>query len=335
MKKVILLLSLVFLIACSTIIKEKIEPLTVIVKTTNTSGILSLQTKINCNAQGGKTPYAYNWKLNDTKILEKCTNASICTIFVDIIGNHKVTCEVMDSNTNISKDNIILTVEKKPVKIDNVITFGDSLTYGSTLKERNISNWAYLYIKEFTPAMLFNYARPGAKTSNVNGQIMIFELDSILYKLDEKNKLIFIWIGSNDVLTLVPLTVFRNSYSRIIRKLITVPNAEIIIINIPDVTKLSAAGDIEQTIDSFLSDFGISINLKHVSKSIIRQYNNIIQQIASQNNIPVIDMFSYLEEFEDAYISEDRFHPNEQGHKLIKEKVKQEVEKFFPKTRFY
>ena len=191
------------------------------------------------------------------------------------------------------------------------------------------SNWLYLYSQKFEHATLYNYAVSGSTTSDVKEK----QLTSI--KDIDKNKIIFLWIGVNDIVRFISLSQFAENYLFIINKLSTIENSTIILINIPDVSKLSIAGQVEQEINYLVEGLGIDIPVKTITKDIINRYNDAIYEIADDNNISVIDMFSYLETFDDDLITEDRFHPNEKGHKMITQKIDEDVEKIFPYIEWY
>jgi len=334
MRPYILFLIPIFFVACASV--QKYEPMQLTITADNTTGFINLKTQVHCTVIGGNAPYSYLWSINYSKIsLDQCGNQSNCIVSIDTIGDYKLGCEVKDAASNALKDEIMLTVAKMPVKIDTIVTFGDSLTYGYSLNDHKNSNWAALYRKEFQSAYLFNYAQSGATTEDIKNQLILFGIDSKSYNFSEKRNLIFIWIGANDIINFVSVSQFKSNYYQILSQLISLPNTQIILINIPDVTKLSVADSVEQGVNQLVNGFGISLNLKKLSRNIISNYNNAINDTANEFNLKVIDMFSYLDTFDPSLVSSDGFHPNVEGHKMIMEKIKEEVIKDYPAIDFY
>ena len=117
--------------------------------------------------------------------------------------------------------------------------------------------WPVLYAQSFKKAHVYNYAISGATTFSVKDyQLKFFWDDSKKFDLDSEYKLIFLWIGSNDVKKLFDPIVFQQNYEAIVDQLMSIPNKDLILMTIPDASKLPVAvgsGITEQNIDKFKS----------------------------------------------------------------------------------
>ena len=297
-----------------------VKPLQVELESSTAEEELILDTTLNCVASEGVPPHTYSWSSN----LE-CD--SECFVYLDKIGNYEVNCTVTDSKGNRESSSLILKVIKKQVNVDQIITFGDSLTYGHGLKSLDY-NWPTLLSKKFKNAELKNFAISGATTYSVKDyQIQQFN-DS------EKSKLVFLWIGSNDVKKFFDLNDFKYNYITILQELKKIKNAEVIVISIPDASKLPVADEIEDQVNYFLKDYGVEISVQDITSDIMNSYNKIVIESAEEYGFEVIDMFNYMNQFDELYISDDKFHPNRIGHKLLADKIYSDLVELYPETDF-
>ncbi len=318
------ILFLFFIVSCSFY-----EPLEVNVGSDLVNGTLSLDSDVYCDVNGGKVPYEYSWTMNG-EIIEDCLDS--CKFNLDKVGVYEVKCNVKDSLGNETTDSIRLIVEKEKVKIDSMITFGDSLTYGHALENPKEDNWAELYRLDLLDADMYNYAKDGAKTSDIlDNQLVEFKNDTIA----DGNKLVFLWVGANDIVALVSHDEFKENYINILDELIVIEDATVVLINIPDASKLSVADDIEKGLNDLLSDFGFTLAIKRLTKDVVSSYNEIIYSLADEYRLNVVDMYSFMDSFNDEMISDDRFHPNELGHEMIKDEIKHDVVELYFETEFY
>lgn len=222
--------------------------------------------------------------------------------------------------TNVVEQEINMTeLKEKEMKYENIVAIGDSLTYGQELKNPPRDNWVALYSKKMN-VTLFNYAVSGYTTYDVLSDVM----PRYENRTFNGEKLTFLWIGANDVMHFIPLNEFEDNFRELVDAL-NDENTKLVIINIPDVSKIYTADMIQQQADEYLAQYGVKVNLKIVTKELVSQYNGVIHSIAAENNLQVIDMFNYLDLLNDEIISDDAFHPNELGHKLIAEKVEKDL----------
>lgn len=321
MKKILLVLFIVLAIGCAK------PPLAVSLTSSNSTYYIHSDGNFICNAAGGSGEYVYNWELDNKKI-DYCSGNS-CAVSFDALGAYNINCEVSDGKETANKS-VSVEVVKIPKKIECIFGFGDSLTAGYGVKPED--SWISLYSKNFEDIHLFNYAVSGATSYNVSyDELMMLNVNDY-YCFG--NSLVFLWFGANDIINFISVEDFRNNYIKVIDSLSS-EKREIILITIPDVSKLNVANDIQQSVNNFLSVFGIQIDVKKISQDVVSQYNEIIFELAKQYNLNVIDMFTYMNDFDNSMVGKDRFHPNEKGHKEISNIVSKEVDGFFKDYRLY
>jgi len=313
------------------------EPLAISLSIPIIQAELSLSTTATCSASGGTQPYHYTWKSNDPALSVQHCDLLSCPISINKIGSYQLSCTVIDTDKSTRKSSVSLSVIKKQEQIDTVIFFGDSLTEGYGLEQPETTNWAYLYKTSLSKADIYNYAVSGATTFSIKDyQLSQYDTDYTDNHLNNKNKIIFLWIGANDIVSLINTDIFKQNYESIIQSIINKPNTKLILLTIPDASKLSIATAIEQDVNTLLQSFGVqgSLEVKAITKDIITLYNDIIYELAITYNLPVIDMFTFLETIDQKYITDDFFHPNEAGHQEIKKKVQEDITIIYPDTEF-
>jgi lysophospholipase L1-like esterase len=310
MKKLILIL-LILLVGC------KGEPLDITLTSPKNDVYVHSILDFNCNATNGKEPYIYEWNVPG------CFNEKTCTVLFEELGNQEIICKVKDKKDSLNKS-VMITVNKIPKKMDHVVGLGDSLTYGKGVDE----SWIELYSKDLN---LHNYAITGATSYSVESyQWSLFEEDNL-----KGNKLVFLWFGTNDIKNFISIEEFKTNYISVLNKLSSLENTEVILITIPDVSKLSVAEEIEDNLNDFLSDFGVKIGLKEMSRNKIIDFNFLISDLALEYNLNLIDMFVYMDQFDESLISSDKFHPNEEGHIEISKVVSEKMDEFYWDYEFY
>jgi lysophospholipase L1-like esterase len=323
MKKIIFILFLsLFIISCAK------QPLDISLTAENTTIYIQSSDSFSCQASGGEEKYTYSWKLNNKPA--DCSGNS-CNIHFDKLGKYEIICEVFDGKERVNQS-VTIEVIKIPKRIECIYGFGDSLTeaYGVSKED----SWISFYSKNFEDVHLFNYAVSDSTSYNVSEQQipMLWVQD---YACFEGDSLIFLWFGANDIKRFVPLEDFRNNYIKTIESVSKIKKSKVVLITIPDVSKLSVADEVEQNVNDFLSNFGVQIAVKQITQDIISEYNQIIFDLAKEYNLYVIDMFFYMENFDNDLVSSDRFHPNEKGHKEISKTISKEVENIFKDYDFY
>ena len=273
-----------------------------------------------CTPNGGKKPYEFSWI---EKTIECGKNK--CSLIPDQLGDFKIDCTVKDNlNQTITKQ-IFFRVIKRELDITEVYTLGDSLTYGHNVGDPINNNWAKLYA-DTLDAKIINNAISGATTYG----IIDYQLPLLKELVNEnETKLIYIWVGSNDAKNFISLANFRNNYNIIVNETKDIPNSKLILITMPDASKLQVADDIETSVNDLLAQVGVGIEVKKLGQDIIRQYNDVIFNIANENSLDVIDMFTYMENFNNSLVSDDMFHPNKEGQIEIAKLIKNETSSFY------
>lgn len=114
--------------------------------------------------------------------------------------------------------------------------------------------------------------------------------------------LITIWVGANDIIAGVDPAEFEANLRDILMQLTEETSAFIVIANIPDLTQLPR----------FIEDPDEDVTIERVN-----DFNNIIESLALEFDIPIVDLF--VEPIDDMLVSEDGFHPSNEGHKRIAE----------------
>jgi acyl-CoA thioesterase I len=325
MKKIIfILLFSFFIISCT-----KPIPLEISLTANNATVYIHSQDSFYCNAANGTRTYAFIWNLDKNPINE-CFNQSVCTQKFDTLGKYEINCEVSDGKEKLNQS-VLIEIVKIPKKIDYIIGFGDSLTYGFGVPQDK--SWFYLYSDTFEDAKAYDYAINGATSySVVEYQLSLFKNENIS---NQKSKLVFLWFGANDIKKLITAEEFKANYINTINEISSMPNTDIILITIPDVSKLQVATDIQQGLNDLISGFGVKLDVKGFGHDVIASYNQVILDLAKEYNLNVIDMFSYMANFDNSLISSDQFHPNGRGHEEINKIVKKDVDGFFKDYNMY
>jgi acyl-CoA thioesterase I len=145
-------------------------------------------------------------------------------------------------------------------------------------------------------------AIPGAESDTIRKEVEIF-LSGIELGIFAAPDLVTIWLGANDIIAGVDPGDFESELERIIQQLMEDTSAFIVIANIPDLTQLPRF--IENPTDD-------------VTIERINSFNDIIEGLANDFGIPLVDLFS--EGFTDSQVSDaDGFHPSNEGHERIAE----------------
>jgi lysophospholipase L1-like esterase len=299
-----------------------IPPLQVSLSADRMTGELSLSTTLRCKAMGSDGNYAYSWSGLSAG---NCSGAE-CDVMIKTLGNHSVGCSVSSKNSTTSVS-LVLQVTKRAKPIADVYVFGDSLSYGYGLVDPANESWPVLYSRSFNSAQLHNFAVTGADSRYLlDVELSRFRNGS--YPVGDN--LVFVWIGANDIQYLVAPQVFKQNYGQILDGLSNF--TDVILMTIPDVSRLSVANDFQQGLDSFLlkSGLNIKVDVKTISQEVVTQYNDIIKAEGEARHLPVIDMFDFMSSVPDSILYSDRVHPNEEGHSLIAKRVSADVGSFYP-----
>ncbi|NOQ55587.1 MAG: hypothetical protein GQ477_02145 [Nanohaloarchaea archaeon] len=207
----------------------------------------------------------------------------------------------------------------------HILVFGDSIAWGAwdsrggwvdRLKnfvyEKNINLTDY---KDYD-CTIYNLGISGNTSENIAARLDI-ETKSRLSK-NEENIILFA-IGINDSAFIkskddnwIPIKSFEKN----IQKIIDIPNkivTKIICLNINPVQE-NKTNPIPWETDIYYKNENI------------KQYNNSISKICSENNVECIDIFELFSKSNPNQLLEDGLHPNTEGHKLIFETVKKFLE---------
>jgi acyl-CoA thioesterase I len=114
--------------------------------------------------------------------------------------------------------------------------------------------------------------------------------------------LVTIWTGANDVIQGVGVDEFEDELAGIFVRLRDRTDGLIVAANIPDLTELPR----------FRDDPDRDVTLER-----IQEFNDAIAEQAEAHDVLVVDLFT--EPVEDDLVSDDGFHPSNEGHRRIAE----------------
>ena len=114
--------------------------------------------------------------------------------------------------------------------------------------------------------------------------------------------LITIWVGANDIISGVTPEEFESNLESILMQLFEDTSAFIVIANIPDLTQLPR----------FIENPNDDVTIERINA-----FNDIIESLAIDFDIPLVDLFA--EPIDDMFVAQDGFHPSNEGHQRIAE----------------
>jgi len=179
-------------------------------KATNNEAELTLQAELFCNVTDGTPPYQITWL---GKHVESCTG-NTCNVNLNEIGNYATSCTASDSKEQFASDDLWLTVTKDFRTVNSIINLGDSLTYGHGLENPDKENWAALFANNFKDTTHHNFAISGGTSYNVQDPQLINFRKTNAYNNDSQYKLIFLWIGANDIIHFIPPEDFQVQFEK-------------------------------------------------------------------------------------------------------------------------
>lgn len=300
---------------------EVIEPLKIELIVAKRQAELLLDTTARCIATGGKEPLKYEWSL-DKEMLD-CKER--CPIVVDEISNPTLTCMVSDTSGQSQTRQETLNVTKQLIEVTQIITLGDSLTYGHGLSDPTTQAWPALMSKRFPDAVLTNPAVSGSTSWNAADQAL-----EIKDKATKGHALVFLWVGANDIPRMIPLDQYEKNLRFILDNLRG--DATITMITIPDVSKLWIAEQIDAQVNQLLNQIGVQgeLQIAEAGKETITKYNTVIKKVADEYNVEVVDMFEKMDVFDQSWILPDQVHPNAEGHRQIEKILLKHLEDAHP-----
>lgn len=203
----------------------------------------------------------------------------------------------------------------------NCLFFGDSITYGEydgilgvyvDILKRYCH--AEFYQNNTNEINCFNLGIGGETTE---GLIKRFEIEmKARYSPDEN--LIFFLYGANDLaeknnVELVSLSDFEANLSQMISHAKEFTKNVYLISILP----------ISKTVD------GINVpERKFRTTQKIELYNQKLKELAAQNDVEFIDIFSSFDANKEVFLSKDGVHPNEKGYDFIATQIKPILEKY-------
>lgn len=203
----------------------------------------------------------------------------------------------------------------------NCLFFGDSITYG---EYDGILGGYVDILKRYCHAEFYqnntneiNCFNLGIGGETTEGLIKRFEIEvQARYSPDEN--LIFFLYGANDLaeknnVELVSLSDFEANLSQMISHAKEFTKNVYLISILP----------ISKTVD------GIKVpERKFRTTQKIELYNQKLKELAAQNDVEFIDIFSSFDANKEVFLSKDGVHPNEKGYDFIATQIKPILEKY-------
>lgn len=203
----------------------------------------------------------------------------------------------------------------------NCLFFGDSITYG---EYDGILGGYVEILKRYCHAEFYNNNANEVNCFNLGiggetteGLMNRFEVETKA-RLSPDENLIFFFYGANDLALsegkeIVSLTDFEQNLSQVISQAKRFAT-EIYVISILPISK---------TVD------GIKVTeRKFRTTQKIELFNQKLKDLALQNQIEFIDIFSRFNLTKEEFLSKDGIHPNEKGYQFISNQIKPIVEKY-------
>lgn len=212
--------------------------------------------------------------------------------FYDYIGSHPQKHPILSSyhSENSSTKKVIYAA------------LGDSLTAGVGTSDV-IETYPYLIatkIKNRQNVEVYNLAHPGDQTSQVlKNQLAV--------AISKNPDLITILVGINDLHNLTLEADFKKNYQTILSEFKNKTNSEVVLIGLPYLGSNKI----------LLFPWNIILDNK------TKQFNEIIETLALENNLAYIDLYQTKNTFEadNGLYSGDLFHPSDKGYNLWAEVI--------------
>ncbi|MGL5235353.1 MAG: SGNH/GDSL hydrolase family protein [Empedobacter falsenii] len=203
----------------------------------------------------------------------------------------------------------------------NCLFFGDSITYG---EYDGVLGGYVEILKRYCHAEFYNNNANEVNCFNLGiggetteGLMNRFEIETKA-RFSNEDTLFFFCYGANDLALsegkeIVSLTDFEQNLSQVISQAKRFAT-EIYVISILPISK---------TVD------GIKVpERKFRTTQKIELYNQKLKEVALQNQIEFIDIFSRFNSTKEEFLSKDGIHPNEKGYQFIANQIKPIVEKY-------
>lgn len=180
---------------------------------------------------------------------------------------------------------------------------GDSLTAGVGV-DTYLQSYPYLIAQKIggdtNEVFLKPFAIPGVRS--------VYVLNNFIEPvIAVKPDIVTLFIGINDIHGNVPAEQFRENYSQILTRLTQETDADVYVINLPYIGTKNL----------------INLPYRYYFNWRTQQYNEIIQELATQYNVTYIDLYTSHEpnSLLNEYYAGDFFHPNAIGYNLWAESI--------------
>ena len=176
------------------------------------------------------------------------------------------------------------------------VALGDSLTAGTGIDDYHQS-YPYLIAEKLSDKnniTFVNRSVPGFMTCDIKDNLLPLVLS-------DKPDIITLFVGINDIRDSISKKDFKKNYEYILKTLTQKTFAKIYVINIPFI----GSNKLILPPYNYYFDYKTS------------EFNEIIKNLAIENNVQYIDLYSPTkEEFKksDSYYSVDLFHPSAKGY---------------------
>lgn len=206
-----------------------------------------------------------------------------------------------------------------------IYAFGDSITYGEW--DVSASGWAARLRECLDGAhdkgeyrIFYNLGIPGDTTT---GLLKRFESEYHARHDQEEEDIFLFAFGANDSMYLInekkcrlSLDEFRANFEIVLKKAKGFSSKMILVGITPVVEDPDAAPDKPNPYNTFISNENI------------QRYNAVIRELAEKYTAQFIDAYSeYMKIGHTKLFTKDGLHPNDEGHKIIFEMIKPELEK--------
>lgn len=202
---------------------------------------------------------------------------------------------------------------------DKVIVFGDSIAYGKWDSEGGWVARLRKYIDEKYNigkggnAHVYNYSIPGDYSTRLSKRLEFELKQTLIDPKEEINNLILIAVGVNDSCTnnwlsgkQSPEAEFKKAFTHMIN-ISKKYKCEIAIIGLTPVDPSK-------------------LNELLFNNEDIKRYDNYVNEVCESEEIVKIELFDYLMDKNYLELLVDFIHPNSEGHKMIFEKVLDEIQ---------
>ncbi len=194
--------------------------------------------------------------------------------------------------------------------MESICVFGDSTAWGAwDMEKGGWVNRLWLYTAEKTDGgcEIYNLSISGGTTQTIldrfEPESKIREADGIIFQSGGNDSYLMGKKGPNKI----PLDVFKSNVQDIIKRALVI-TSNIIFIGFKNVDEAKTSP--------------VSWKDIYYINSEIKKYDDAMQEICQENNIPYLNIFGLLEKNDFA----DGLHPNEEGHIKIFNTVKNFLE---------